>query len=120
MVQSLNNSNLLSLAIWLPIAFGVLILAVGRDSRPGFTRVLSLIGALASLAVTIPLITGFDNAHHGMQFVESTPWIERFNIFYTLGVDGLSLWFVPLTAFISVIVVISAWQVIETRRTRRS
>ncbi|WP_332876848.1 NADH-quinone oxidoreductase subunit M [Massilia sp. S19_KUP03_FR1] len=115
MMQSLNNSNLLSLSIWLPIVFGVLILAVGRDSRPGFTRVLALVGALASLAVTIPLITNFDNAHHGMQFVESSPWIERFNIFYTLGVDGLSLWFVPLTAFISVIVVISAWQVIETR-----
>lgn len=115
MMQSLNNSNLLSLSIWLPIVFGVLILAVGRDSRPGFTRVLSLVGALASLAVTIPLITQFDNAHHGMQFVESSPWIERFNIFYTLGVDGLSLWFVPLTAFISVIVVISAWQVVETR-----
>jgi NADH-quinone oxidoreductase subunit M len=106
---------LLSLSIWLPIVFGVLILAVGRDSRPGFTRVLSLVGALLSLAVTIPLITNFDSAHHGMQFVESTPWIERFNIFYTLGVDGLSLWFVPLTAFISVIVVISAWEVIETR-----
>ncbi len=115
MMQSLNNSNLLSLSIWLPIVFGVLILAVGRDSRPGFTRVLALVGSLLSLAVTIPLITNFDNAHHGMQFVESSPWIERFNIFYTLGVDGLSLWFVPLTAFISVIVVISAWQVIETR-----
>jgi NADH-quinone oxidoreductase subunit M len=114
-MQSLNNSYLLSLSIWLPIVFGVLILAVGRDSRPGFTRVLSLIGALASLAVTIPLITGFDNSHHGMQFVESADWIGRFNIFYKLGIDGLSLWFVPLTAFISVIVVISAWQVIETR-----
>lgn len=114
-MQSLNNSYLLSLSIWLPIVFGVLILAVGRDSRPGFTRVLSLIGALASLAVTIPLITGFDNSHHGMQFVETADWIGRFNIFYKLGIDGLSLWFVPLTAFISVIVVISAWQVIETR-----
>jgi len=114
-MQSLNTSNLLSLSIWLPIVFGVLVLAFGRDSRPGFTRVLSLVGALASLAVTIPLITGFDNSVHGMQFVESADWIGRFNIFYKLGIDGLSLWFVPLTAFISVIVVISAWQVIETR-----
>jgi NADH-quinone oxidoreductase subunit M len=114
-MQSLNHSNLLSLSIWLPIVFGVLILAVGRDSRPGFTRMLTLVGSLVSLAVTIPLITGFDNAHHGMQFVESYDWISRFNIFYQLGIDGLSLWFVPLTAFITVIVVISAWQVIETR-----
>jgi NADH-quinone oxidoreductase subunit M len=114
-MQSLNNSNLLSLAIWLPIVFGVLVLAFGRDSRPGFTRVLALVGSLASLAVTIPLITGFDNAHHGMQFVESSEWVSAFNIFYKLGIDGLSLWFVPLTAFITVIVVISAWQVIEKR-----
>jgi NADH-quinone oxidoreductase subunit M len=114
-MQSLNTSNYLSLSIWLPIVFGVLILAVGRDSRPGFTRVLSLVGALVSLAVTIPLITGFDNSHHGMQFIETYAWIDSFHIFYKLGIDGLSLWFVPLTAFISVIVVISAWQVIETR-----
>ena len=114
-MQSLNNSNLLSLAIWLPIVFGVLVLAFGRDSRPGFTRVLTLVGSLASLAVTIPLITGFDNAQHGMQFAESHEWIAAFNIVYKLGIDGLSLWFVPLTAFITVIVVISAWQVIETR-----
>ena len=114
-MQSSNHSYFLSLAIWLPIVFGVLILAVGRDSRPGFTRMLTLVGSLVSLAVTIPLITGFDNAHHGMQFAESYDWISRFNIFYKLGIDGLSLWFVPLTAFITVIVVISAWQVIETR-----
>jgi NADH-quinone oxidoreductase subunit M len=63
----------------------------------------------------LPLITGFDNAAHGMQFVEKAPWIERFNIWYSLGIDGLSLWFVPLTAFITVIVVISAWQVIQKR-----
>ena len=48
-----------------------------------------------------------------MQFVEKAAWIERFNIQYYLGIDGLSLWFVPLTAFITIIVVISAWQVIE-------
>ena len=50
-----------------------------------------------------------------MQFVEKLPWIERFNVHYHLGVDGISLWFVPLTAFITVIVVISAWQVITER-----
>ncbi|MEO7495602.1 MAG: NADH-quinone oxidoreductase subunit M, partial [Massilia sp.] len=105
----------LSLAIWLPIAFGALLFAIGRDKNPGLTRVLALIGAIISFAVTVPLITHFDNAAHGMQFVESTPWIGRFNILYSLGIDGLSLWFVPLTAFITVIVVISAWQVIEQR-----
>jgi NADH-quinone oxidoreductase subunit M len=106
---------LLSLSIWLPILFGVLVLAVGRDKSAGFTRVLSLVGAVASFLPTIPLITHFDNAAHGVQFVEKSAWIERFNIQYFLGIDGLSLWFVPLTAFITVIVVISAWEVITDR-----
>ncbi|PWF48320.1 NADH-quinone oxidoreductase subunit M [Massilia glaciei] len=105
----------LSLAIWVPILFGVLILAVGRDEKAGFTRVLSLVGAIVSFLPTIPLMMNFDNAAHGMQFVESAPWIGRFNIMYALAVDGLSLWFVPLTAFITIIVVISAWEVIEKR-----
>ena len=117
MMQS-TISNLppyLSLAIWLPIIFGLIVLAVGRDTNAGLTRVLSLIGSIVSLGATIPLITNFNNAAHGMQFVEHSAWIQRFNIWYSLGIDGLSLWFVPLTAFITVIVVISAWQVIQKR-----
>jgi len=110
-----NSSHYLSLSIWLPILFGLLVLAVGRDSNRGFVRVLSLIGAVVSLLPTIPLITHFDNAAHGMQFVEVAPWIERFNIFYRLGVDGLSMWFIPLTAFITIIVVAAAWEVIQER-----
>ena len=95
--------------------FGALVLAVGRDSKAGFTRMLSLVGAIVSFLPTIPLITNFDNTASGPQFVEVVSWIERFNIYYKLGVDGLALWFVPLTAFITVVVVISAWQVITER-----
>ena len=105
----------LSLSIWVPIICGVLVLALGRDSKAGFTRWLSLAGAVLSMLCTLPLIQHFDNAAHGMQFVEKSPWIQTFNIWYSLGIDGLSLWFVPLTAFITVIVVISAWQVITKR-----
>jgi NADH-quinone oxidoreductase subunit M len=107
--------GLLSVAIWLPVIFGVLLLAVGRDQNAGVVRAIALVGAVASFAVTIPLITRFDTTTAAMQFVEKLPWIERFNLNYHLGVDGLSLWFVPLTAFITVIVVISAWEVIEQR-----
>jgi NADH-quinone oxidoreductase subunit M len=105
----------LSLSIWLPIVIGLIILAVGSDARAKMVRWLALIGAIFSFMPTIPLIQYFDNNAHGMQFVEKSAWIERFNIFYSLGVDGLSLWFVPLTAFITVIVVISAWEVIQER-----
>jgi len=110
-----STSILLSLAIWLPIAFGIFIIAIGRDDNPGLTRVVSLIGALASFIVTLPLVSQFDNAAHGMQFVESASWIARFNANYLLGIDGISLWLVILTSFITVIVVIAGWVVIEKR-----
>jgi NADH-quinone oxidoreductase subunit M len=107
--------GLLSLAIWLPIAFGTLLLAVGRDENAGAVRAIALVGAVASFLVTFPVITGFDGSTAAMQYAERLDWVPRFNIHYALGVDGLSMWFVPLTAFITVIVVIAAWQVIEQR-----
>jgi NADH-quinone oxidoreductase subunit M len=107
--------GLLSFAIWLPVAFGTLLLAVGRDQNANVVRGIALAGAVLSLVVTLPLITGFDVTTAKMQFVEKLPWIERFNVHYHLGVDGLSMWFVPLTAFITVIVIIAGWQVIEER-----
>src|SRR3954465_1632058 len=106
---------LLSIAIWLPILSGVLLLAFGRDDRAGAVRWAALVASVASFLVTIPLVTGFNTASAGMQFLERQPWINRFNVWYLLGVDGLSVWFVLLTAFITVIVVISAWQVITER-----
>ena len=116
MMQSISTfPPYLSLSIWLPILFGMIVLAVGRDKNAGFVRLLSLVGAVVSFLPTLPLIMNFDSAAHGMQFYESAAWIERFNVFYKLGVDGLSLWFIPLTAFISIIVVLAAWQVIEER-----
>lgn len=106
---------LLSLAIWCPIAFGLFVLAFGRDENPALVRGVSLLGSIISLLVTLPLIQQFDKAAHGMQFVEKAAWIERFNVNYFLGVDGISIWFVLLTAFITVIVVIAGWEVIEKR-----
>ncbi|VXC77720.1 NADH-quinone oxidoreductase subunit M [Massilia sp. 9I] len=116
MMQSISTfPPYLSLSIWLPILFGMIVLAVGRDKNAGFTRMLSLVGAVVSFLPTLPLIMNFDSAAHGMQFYEAAAWIERFNVFYKLGVDGLSLWFIPLTAFITIIVVLAAWQVIDER-----
>ena len=106
---------LLSLSIWTPIAFGILILLLGRDTHADTVRWLALLGAAVSLLITIPVVTGFNPALSGMQFVEQMPWIEPFNIQYQLGVDGISLWFVPLTAFITLITVIAGWEVIKDR-----
>ena len=107
--------GLLSLAIWLPIAIGAVLLAFNEDRHARMVRWIALIGSIASFLVTIPLYTGFQLNTAALQFVEKNPWIPRFNINYHLGVDGISLWFVLLTAFITVVVVISAWEVMSQR-----
>ncbi len=107
--------SLLSLAIWTPIVFGVVLLALGRDEQAGAVRWIALIGAVISFLVTLPLYGGFKIDTATMQFVEKSMWIERFNVNYHLGVDGISLWFVLLTAFINVVVVIAGWEVITRR-----
>ena len=103
----------LCLAILTPIVVGAVLLALGREGLPLLVRWIALLGSLVSLLVTLPLYTGFRLGTAEMQFVEKTPWISRFNVNYYLGVDGISLWFVLLTAFITVIVVIAGWQVIQ-------
>ena len=105
----------LSLAIWTPIAFGAVLLALGRESQARLVRWIALLGSVIGLLVTLPLYAGFRLGTADMQFVEKAPWIPRFNVNYHLGVDGLSLWFVLLTAFITVIVVIAGWEVIQRK-----
>ena len=107
--------GLLSLAIWTPIFFGVVLLVLGRDDQARSVRWIALIGALVSFLVTLPLYDGFKLGTSVMQFVEKGSWIARFNVNYHIGVDGISLWFVLLTAFINVVVIIASWESITTR-----
>ncbi len=106
---------LLSLSIWLPIVFGLVVLATGNDRNAPLARIIALVGAVLGFLVTIPLYTGFDRMTSAMQFVEMKNWISHFNIHYHLGVDGISVLFVLLNSFFTVLVVIAGWQVIEKR-----
>ena len=110
----------LSLAIWVPIVAGLAVLAVGRDGErsAALTRWIALIGAVTGFLVTIPLYTRFDLSTSAMQFVELTEWITRFGIHYHVGVDGISVLFILLNSFVTVLVVWSAWEVIQTRVAR--
>ena len=105
----------LSLAIWVPIVAGLLVLAVNRDADAAAARWLALVGAVAGFAVTIPLYAHFRLGTAEMQFVEAVEWIPRFNVNYLLGVDGISMLFVLLNSFITVLVVWAGWVVIQTR-----
>jgi NADH-quinone oxidoreductase subunit M len=106
---------LLSLAIWVPIAAALLVLAAGGDRNAPLQRAIALVGALAGFLLTIPLYAGFKPELAGMQFVELAPWIERFNVNYHLGVDGISVLFLLLNSFVTVLVVIAGWTVIDNR-----
>ena len=108
-------NNLLSLAIWLPILAGVLVLATGSDDKAPLARILALIGAMASFAVTLPLFTHFNRADAGFQFTEMHAWIPALNLNYALGVDGISVLFIILNAFITLMVVLAGWEVIQKR-----
>lgn len=107
--------NLLSLAIWIPILAGVLILATGSDKRAPLAKTLAVVGAGISFLVTLPLFIYFDRLNGGMQFVELHPWIESLNLNYHLGVDGISVLFVILNSFTTLMVVLAGLKVIEKR-----
>jgi len=106
---------LLSLAIWVPVAAALLVLAAGGDRNAPLQRAIALAGAVLGFVVTIPLYAGFETGVAGMQFVELRPWIEAFNVNYHLGVDGISVLFLLLNSFITILVVIAGWSVIESR-----
>jgi NADH-quinone oxidoreductase subunit M len=105
----------ISVAIWLPILFGILVLATGDDKNAPLARILALVGSVLGFLVTIPLYTGFMRNTSEMQFVEMHNWITRFNIHYHVGVDGISVLFILLTSFFTPIVVLAGWRVIEKR-----
>jgi len=104
---------LLSLVVWTPIIGGLLVLAIGSGKHVLEARVVSLLVALLTFAISIPLYVQFDPASYQMQFVELHPWIERFNIHYHLGVDGISMPLILLTTFTTVLVVLAGWEVIQ-------
>jgi NADH-quinone oxidoreductase subunit M len=105
----------LSTVVWLPIVAGVIVLLAGSDRNAAAVRWLALVGALAGLAVALPLWTGFDRTIPGMQFEEFRPWIATFNINYHFGIDGVSLLLILLNCFTTVLVVIAGWTVIRNR-----
>ncbi|MBD3754039.1 MAG: NADH-quinone oxidoreductase subunit M [Gammaproteobacteria bacterium] len=110
----LSSYPILSTLIWLPIIGGLLVLFAGRNNDT-VAKWLSLIVAFATFVLSLPLWTGFDTTTAAMQFEEKISWIPAFNIYYHLGVDGLSMPLVLLTTFTQVLVIASAWDVIKER-----
>ena len=110
-----SSSYILSLTIWVPIVAGILTLFQSGEHQKQGARWTALLGSALGLMVAIPLWTGFNNATTAMQFREIAPWITRYNINYALGVDGLSMLFILLNSFTTVLVVIAGWEVIKEK-----
>ncbi|MCB1948483.1 NADH-quinone oxidoreductase subunit M [Nitrosomonas sp.] len=106
---------LLSLIIWLPILVGITVLATGNDRNAQLARWIALAGSILGFLVAIPLYTGFDPATSAMQFVENRTWFERFNVYYHIGVDGISMPLILLNCFTTPLVIMAGWQVIQER-----
>jgi NADH-quinone oxidoreductase subunit M len=107
---------ILSLVTWLPIAFGVAVLATASDRNPGPARWTALAGSVLGFLAGIPLWTGFSAAAGGaMQFQELHPWIPLFNVNYHLGVDGISMPLILLNSFMTVLVVIAHWEAVTEK-----
>ncbi len=106
------TNHILSLSIWVPILAGVLVLALGNDSRASITRWLAFVGAVAGFLVTLPLYTQFNFTESGFQFQEAAYWIPAFQIYYHLGADGISVPLILLTSFTTMICVAASWEVI--------
>lgn len=111
----MTSLPLLSLAIWVPIFAGILVLFTGDDKQASTARWIALLGSLVAFAVTVPLYTGFNFADGGFQFQEGYSWIPTFNIHYHLGADGIAVPLILLTSFTTILVVIAAWEVIQKR-----
>ena len=105
----------LSLSIWVPVLAGIAVLVLHREGDAPRARWVALAGALAGFLVTLPLYTHFDAATSALQFVERGEWIPRFDVWYFLGVDGISVLFVILNSFMTLLVVWAGWEVIQTR-----
>jgi len=105
----------ISVAIWLPIIFGVLVLATGDDKNAPLARNLALLGSILGFLVTLPLYSGFDISTSAMQFEELHNWIPLFSIHYHLGVDGISMLFILLNSLFTPLVVLAGWKVIDKR-----
>jgi NADH-quinone oxidoreductase subunit M len=105
---------ILSAVIWLPVLGGMLV-AFSGDKAPNVSRWLALVVAILTFVLSLSLYTGFDSGTAAMQFQESIPWIESFKVNYHLGVDGISMPLIILTTFITILVVIAGWEVIQNK-----
>lgn len=113
-----SNSYLLSAIVFMPL-LGALSMAVLKSSRPKFYHWLAVFWSGLTLGLALALMGQYSQVHataQGFQFLDRLPWMPEFNIQYQVGVDGLSLPMVLLTALIVFLAVFVSWKNEERSR----
>jgi NADH-quinone oxidoreductase subunit M len=108
--------NTLSLVTYLPAAAAVVLLLFPRQAERAIKR-FALLASLVTFVLSIHLVYHFDKTNGGMQFVEDVPWIQTatYRISHHLGIDGISLFLIILTAFLTPLAILSSWESITKR-----
>ena len=105
--------NLISLTVWMPIVAGIVVLFASKNEC--LSRYLALFGALLGFLFSAIIFVQFNPLISGIQFEENIPWIQQLHINYHLGVDGISMPFLLLNNFITVLVILAGWRVIKKK-----
>ncbi|MCC6220178.1 MAG: NADH-quinone oxidoreductase subunit M [Deltaproteobacteria bacterium] len=105
----------LSLMMFLPLV-GIVCLFVLRPNQRQWAWFIATLFAGATFAKSLVLLLAFDPTAKGMQFAEKISWIPAFGINYSLGIDGISIWLVVLTTFLTLVVVFASQTVTEKLR----
>ena len=113
--MALLDNHLLSVLVFLPLVWALVGLALPAGKEGGVSRIWALVGSLLVFALSFQLYGRFDAASAEMQMVEKLPWIESLGVSYALGMDGISLWLLLLTTFLTPIVILGSFSAVEKR-----
>ena len=105
---------ILSTVIFLPV-LGALLILLSRRSWESLARWIALGTSIATFFLSVPLFTMFDKSTHKMQFVEKFKWIPDWNIYYFIGIDGISVLFILLSTLTAILCVLISWESIKTK-----
>src|SRR4051812_23557642 len=103
---------LLSLLVFLPLVYALIVAALPKES---WVRAVSLALSVVHFVVSLTLLSKFDSSTPNLQFVEQYPWITQFGITYFLGLDGISLWLVLLSTFLTPVIIWGSWKGIDKK-----
>ena len=110
----MENSHLLTYLLFTPLAGAIILLFLNKEKENAI-RWFGLIVSLAAFIVSLVIYFNFDLSKSGFQFIHQFKWIDKLNISYKVGIDGMALLLLMLTTFLTPLTLISSWSSINKR-----